>query len=457
MEKINRNQIKQTGIEQLDSIDQYDMYILNFYLLNGETKQVRVFTEKNTFPQIGSNKWKKLRENQLGDIYEFFIGRLFGEDGLFKKEKRTDYIYLGGNFRKNDMLASRYIIQANGKRGQDNFDLKLFDLKLKIEANEKKPSGVKTQTNNLGKHYAISDIHGMYGSYEAVIKSLKTQDELYIIGDVIDRGKDGIKILQDIIKRKNKSEVNPKINFLLGNHEAQFLSVLKMIRMYNLTDDDIVVMYLWNIYKAQKGNAILDADNQKIQEFTKKLNDCDIEYRKIIDEKGVNDKQRDYLYMWMFKNKGLQTFINYSELTDKEKDEIYEFLYNSNMIMAEEIQNKNYLFVHATPTMDRKILRGLNSNKRSYKIFELELSDRICMLETRNADKSYILAKEMGFTTICGHDPSLGEIIKNDDYNYVRIDAGCGQSGKLAMYCIEDDKVKYIDEMCVLNEVEYQD
>lgn len=453
MERISRNQIKQTSIQQLESIDQYDMYIIEFELLNGEKRKLRAFAEKNTFPEIGSNEWNVLKQNRKGDIYTFFISRLLDEDGLLKKQKRNDYIYLGGDFRKNGKIASRNMKQSNGKTGQENFDAKLFDIKLKCEIRENENT---KQSNSNGKHYVISDIHGMYGSYKAVMKELKKDDELYILGDVIDRGDEGIKILQDIIRRKNNSYVNPKIHFLLGNHEAQFLSVLKMMKDYKLTEDDIIIMYLWKIYTAHLGNAQLDGDKEKIEEFSLKKDEINKKYEKLKAEKGIKDSNRDYLYMWLYKNKGLQTFIKYLELPEEEQQNIYDFLYNSNVIMAKQIQNQNYIFVHATPSLNREILAGLKNDKKSYKIFELEWFDRKCMLETRDNDENYMLAKEENFITICGHDPSIGCIVNNDTYNYIRIDAGCGhgskKGAKLALYCIEDDKVKYIEEMKSIGE-----
>lgn len=62
--------------------------------------------------------------------------------------------------------------------------------------------------------YVCSDIHGHYGLYLALLErlSLKPSDTLYILGDVIDRGPDGIKILQDMMKR-------PNVVPILGNHE----------------------------------------------------------------------------------------------------------------------------------------------------------------------------------------------------------------------------------------------
>lgn len=62
--------------------------------------------------------------------------------------------------------------------------------------------------------YAMSDIHGCYDKYRAMLSEIefKSTDTLFILGDVIDRGPDGVKILQDMNARSN---VFP----ILGNHE----------------------------------------------------------------------------------------------------------------------------------------------------------------------------------------------------------------------------------------------
>ena len=62
--------------------------------------------------------------------------------------------------------------------------------------------------------YVLSDIHGNLRRFNSVMEqiNLKQSDTLYILGDVIDRYPDGIKILQKIMKMKNAQ-------MLLGNHE----------------------------------------------------------------------------------------------------------------------------------------------------------------------------------------------------------------------------------------------
>ena len=67
----------------------------------------------------------------------------------------------------------------------------------------------RCRTGKRGKRrymkYVISDIHGMWDKYQNMLKliNFSAEDELYILGDVIDRGEDGIKILQDIRKHTN--------------------------------------------------------------------------------------------------------------------------------------------------------------------------------------------------------------------------------------------------------------
>ncbi len=69
--------------------------------------------------------------------------------------------------------------------------------------------------------YVMSDIHGNLKRFLSVLKqiALKPTDTLYVLGDVIDRYPDGIKILRRLMKMKN-------VKMLLGNHEYMMLRAL---------------------------------------------------------------------------------------------------------------------------------------------------------------------------------------------------------------------------------------
>ena len=53
--------------------------------------------------------------------------------------------------------------------------------------------------------YVMSDIHGCDSRYRNILKQikLKSDDHLYILGDVIDRGPNGLGILRETMKKEN--------------------------------------------------------------------------------------------------------------------------------------------------------------------------------------------------------------------------------------------------------------
>ena len=66
--------------------------------------------------------------------------------------------------------------------------------------------------------YVISDLHGEAHLFHKLLDQIRfsNEDHLYILGDVIDRGPDGIALLQEIM-------ATPNITLLLGNHEYMML------------------------------------------------------------------------------------------------------------------------------------------------------------------------------------------------------------------------------------------
>lgn len=62
--------------------------------------------------------------------------------------------------------------------------------------------------------YVVSDIHGNMQRWQSIKRQIKLKptDHLYILGDVVDRYPDGLKILREIMKA-------PNMTLLKGNHE----------------------------------------------------------------------------------------------------------------------------------------------------------------------------------------------------------------------------------------------
>lgn len=69
--------------------------------------------------------------------------------------------------------------------------------------------------------YVLSDIHGNLQRFESIMKQINLQpdDTLYILGDVVDRKPDGIKILRKLMKM-------PNVKMLIGNHEYMMLNAV---------------------------------------------------------------------------------------------------------------------------------------------------------------------------------------------------------------------------------------
>ena len=63
-------------------------------------------------------------------------------------------------------------------------------------------------------NYVISDIHGCYREYQKLLEKIHFSDTdvLYLLGDMVDRGPEPVKVLQDVMLRSN---VYP----ILGNHD----------------------------------------------------------------------------------------------------------------------------------------------------------------------------------------------------------------------------------------------
>lgn len=102
--------------------------------------------------------------------------------------------------------------------------------------------------------YAMSDLHGEYDKYRAMLKQIHFSDEdvLYILGDVVDRGEKPVEILWDMSLRSN---VYP----LMGNHDRMALDVLRTLTVeiteesieQNLTLDTMQALFLWERNGAQ--------------------------------------------------------------------------------------------------------------------------------------------------------------------------------------------------------------
>lgn len=79
--------------------------------------------------------------------------------------------------------------------------------------------GIKIEKPSTGRRIAIGDIHGCFKTFKSLVENkiqLKKADQLFLLGDYIDKGKRNKEVLDYILKLiKNGFSIFP----LMGNHE----------------------------------------------------------------------------------------------------------------------------------------------------------------------------------------------------------------------------------------------
>lgn len=455
----------------------YNMYEIELIYKNGKKEIVRVFADADSIDINSADenikKW-------------FLIDYLFDEKGFRKEQGTKDFIYVGRltkNTFGNDVAERDYPVpEFESAKNQFEYCLKYIKQALGIEEKNVSVQNIK------GKNYTISDIHGMYGSYMEVISKIKPQDNLYILGDVIDRGDNGIKILQDIIKRKKEPEKNPNINFMVGNHEIMFMENVTMLSSYinnfkkqnsieididekeivqtlseNLKLNKLISDLKMEIYEAKTSNAAtieLDKLYELLTKFLKEKIESDKKYNELVKPLNIHSVYIAKLKNWIVHNKGERTLLDFYSLDKDERNEIFKFLYESNVILPQKIGEQNILFVHAMPPNNVELVKNICEQRKGLTVEELwnnhhsimkfMVEQRVDNYDSELSNGTYYLGLNSGYLTICGHDPTLGKIENNLEEGYIRIDAACGQkkeNSRLALYCIDDGNVRYIREM----------
>ena len=82
-------------------------------------------------------------------------------------------------------------------------------------------------------NYVMSDIHGEYDKYIKMLEQIGFSDDdtLYVLGDVIDRGEEPVKVLLDMASR-------PNVYPVMGNHELMAIGVLEEV-LKEVTDQNM--------------------------------------------------------------------------------------------------------------------------------------------------------------------------------------------------------------------------
>lgn len=256
--------------------------------------------------------------------------------------------------------------------------------------------------------YVISDIHGQYIAYEKMLRLIHfgSEDTLYVLGDVIDRGPDGIHIIEDIMRRDN-------VCMILGNHELMLLNAVNYLEKKEKGEDDY------------------------------------------IDSDAMNP-----LELWTHPcNGGEGTCLEFSSLSEIRKQALVSFLRESILIKRLKVEGRKYHLSHSY-SMDRPFAKDeIRLRDVSVKRAEMIVWDSLFDPQFVHHEGEKLLPYKRDnyivghiFTQRIGHmdESGKGVIFHSDDfrgYNVTDIDCGMAlnsRSSQLGCICLDTGKEYYI-------------
>ena len=233
--------------------------------------------------------------------------------------------------------------------------------------------------------YIIADIHGCYEQYKKLLAKIQfsDEDELYVLGDAMDRGPEPIKVILDIMSHSN-------IHYILGNHDFMMYKIMSKF-IEEITDENI--------------SRILTVDNMM-----------------------------DY-QMWMADG-GAITAKQFQELPERVKRRILDYMEEADLYAEIKHGEKRYILVHG----------GLGKFSEEKDLWDYTLDELLWerpdfskrLFDDENV---HVVVGHTPTRHIEGWEKP--EVYMQN--GYIALDCGCVGEGRLAAYCIETDKIVYSD------------
>lgn len=225
--------------------------------------------------------------------------------------------------------------------------------------------------------YVTSDLHGCFDEFVSLVQAIDLQpdDQLYILGDVLDRGPRPLDILFKMLE-------HPNMIGLLGNHEYTALTMFELLShktIMQFSHDEMEIFKLW-----------------------------------------LNDGGRTTLSQWL-------------TLTEKQQQQILNYLKNWRTYQELEVNHREFILVHAGLghfDPDKPLL--------AYSIPEL-------LFERTDYQRVYFPTRFL----VTGHTPTqtinanFQPLIYKKNRHFA-IDCGIVFGGRLACLCLDDLHEYYI-------------
>ena len=190
------------------------------------------------------------------------------------------------------------------------------------------------------RKFAISDIHGCAKTFDALLDriALTTNDQLYLLGDFIDRGPDSKGVIDQVFDLKEKGY---QVECLVGNHEERVLKART----------DVEILDKWT---AWGGQATLDSFGANT------LEDIPPPYWEFMENLQIYFRQDEYLMVHAGLNFKLddpmQDKYAMVWIRDWYADVNYDWLGNQIIIHGHIQQNKDEIHTALEQLDERKIL-----------------------------------------------------------------------------------------------------
>ena len=233
-----------------------------------------------------------------------------------------------------------------------------------------------------GTEHFLTDIHGEYDAFEELLAKISFGDEdtLYILGDVLDRGPNPIKVMRKLMTM-------PNAICIAGNHEVMALECLEFL----------------------------------LQEISDKA----IE--------NLDQVTLDKLVTWQYN--GASTTINeFRKLSVSEREDVIAFIQDFSAYEEMSVGEKEYLLVHA----------GLGNFSPEKDLSEYTIHDLVWdrgVLGEKYFDDVITITGHTPTMGIPGN-PHPGYIFKLN--NRIYIDCGaCFPGGRLAAFCLDTGEEFY--------------
>jgi serine/threonine protein phosphatase 1 len=230
--------------------------------------------------------------------------------------------------------------------------------------------------------YCVADIHGEYQRYLALLDKiqLRAEDKLYLLGDVVDRGPEPMKVLLNMMERPNMVP-------LLGDHEYMAALNLRFLTK-EITRDS--------------------------------LKDLDA------------DAMRDLLD-WQEEG-GTPTIESFRHLSPAQRQAVLDYLGEFSLYEEVEVNGQRYLLVHAGPRH-----YALDQPIEDYGLHDLIWS-RLDYSQPYFSDRIMVTGHTP--TRLISENPRPDYIYKGN--GHIAIDCGCVYGGQLGAVCLDTGEEIYV-------------